>query len=96
MSEKPQAKSKARPRPSERKSASGEQADVPTPLRKYYLAAALFFFIGDILAISTSAFVSTIVFTVLTLMMLWIAWRVDRFLENRRPRGTPSSRDRTY
>jgi hypothetical protein len=88
MSEKP--KSKAKPRPSERK--AQKAAEPETPLRKYYLLAALFFFVGDVAAIADEAFVSTIVFTVLTLMMLWIAWRVDRFIENRRPSDRPGAK----
>lgn len=84
------------PRPSERKARAAEQPGPPTPLRKYYLAAAAFFFIGDILAIGTQSALSVVVFTILTLMMLWIAWRVDRIVENRRPTDRPSARDRPY
>lgn len=85
----------SRPRPSERRAAA--QSPKPeAPLRKFYLAAALFLFIGDILAIAKQQAVAVVIFTVLTLMMLWIAWRVDRFIENRRPSDRPASRDRPY
>lgn len=81
------------PRPSERRAAAkGAPADVPTPLRKYYLAAAAFLFVGDVLAIAKTQTVAVIIFSVLTLMMLWIAWRVDRIVENRRPSDRPSSK----
>ncbi|MDQ8046730.1 MAG: hypothetical protein REI11_19145, partial [Patulibacter sp.] len=83
----------SRPRPSERRAANAGGGKPATPLRKYYLAAALFFFIGDVLAVSVSDPLAVVVFTVLTLMMLWIAWRVDRFIENRRPSDRPGARD---
>ncbi|MEN0015680.1 MAG: hypothetical protein AAGC46_20090 [Solirubrobacteraceae bacterium] len=86
----------SRPRPSERRTANAGGAKPATPLRKYYLAAAAFFFVGDILAISTESALSVVVFTILTLMMLWIAWRVDRFVEDRRPSDRPGARDRPY
>ena len=58
--------------------------------RKYYLFAAACFSIGAILALASAAYPALAIFLVLTAMMLWIQSRADRFIDERRPAGTPS------
>ena len=53
--------------------------------RKLYLFAALCFAIGAILAVVQGAWGSFAVFLVLLASMLWIQWRVDVLIDQRRP-----------
>lgn len=59
--------------------------------RKYYLFAAAVFGVGAILAIIGGAYGALAIFVVLAMMMLWVQSRVDRFMEDRRPSGSPSA-----
>lgn len=53
--------------------------------RKLYLFAAACFAVGAVLAIVQTQWNAFVVFTILLLMMLWIQWRVDKLLAERRP-----------
>lgn len=62
--------------------------------RKLYLFAAACFAIGAVLAIVQSKWNALVVFTVLLLMMLWIQWRVDKLLAERRPEELAADRSK--
>lgn len=53
--------------------------------RKLYLFAAVCFSIGAVLAVVKGAWGSLLIFAVLAGTMLWIQWRVDTLMEQRRP-----------
>lgn len=53
--------------------------------RKLYLFAALCFAIGTVLSVVASSWGSFVIFLLLTASMLWIQWRVDVLIDQRRP-----------